>query len=1181
MRTLVPALLLSVSLQASLVYAEDVRVNENTESGDVAAPGAGGALFSISVDGERVAGTPVPRDGQRKADLALEHADIQVKFDGLDVKPILNVSTVPPKRSFAPGDTIDFLASNNYPAWISKAELRIFEDEARELVTPVTVVPVTASGAASWVFPANSKKRYLYVLRVYDEEGRWDETAPLSLAARQPGQQQSEPEGDAVAPGYGDDRTAIRNIPVFGGAVTVFGSDVPQGQLVTVMGELVPVDENGKFVVQRLLPPGEHNVDVALREGSATSNGVFFNREINIPENEWFYVALADFTLGKRFGDGEIEAADPGEFDDVYTKGRLAFYLKGKIKGRYLLTAAGDTGENSIKSMFKGLDRKDPKSFIRRIDPNDYYPVYGDDSTAVEDAPTRGKFYVKLQRGDSHVMWGNFKTEIRGTGLLRNERALYGASGVYKSEDTAASGERKTIVQVYAAQPGTLPQRDVLRGTGGSAYFLKHQDITVGSETLSIEVRDRITGRVLTRSELRFGHDYEIDFLQGIVLLKKPLPSTSSDGDLVRDGGLGGNPVFLIANYEFTPAAGDVDGYVYGGRAQQWLGNHVRVGVTGATEKTGAADQKMAGADVTLYKSERTFLEVEVARSKGPGFGKSTSADGGLTISDVATAGSRNRTADAVRVLGRASLEEFTDGAVKGDFEGYFEDYEGGFSSLDRQVTDRERKWGARADVEVHDSARVKLSYDEIKVDGGKRDRELAADVEVDLDENWRVATGVKNFKHQQLGDTRNGSRTDVGAKLSYMFTDDHSAYVFGQKTVERSGRIKRNDRVGAGILYPIAEKLDLGLEASTGTLGFGGLASLDYKPTADDHYYLGYRLDPDRENSDSYPEGLSGDDLGAIVAGVRHRYSERLSVFAEDNYDMFGDRRSLTQAYGVTYTPTSEWTFGVAAEIGDIIDDSVNAAGVKNSDFDRTALSLSAGYNPNDKVNVHAKAEARFEDSEDDTRDMTAYYLAAGVSYALHDDWRLLSNIDAVISDSSITQRDGDYVEGSLGFAYRPADDDRLNALFKYSFLYDLPGPDQVTTEGSTLGPAQRSHILSADVMYDVTDILSVGAKYGFRIGETKNRAPGSEWDDSSAHLGVLRADINVISNWDVLLEGRALWVSANDSVDFGALAAVYRHMGDNFKVGVGYNFGQFSDDLRDITADDHGVFINAVGQF
>jgi len=43
----------------------------------------------------------------------------------------------------------------------------------------------------------------------------------------------------------------------------------------------------------------------------------------------------------------------------------------------------------------------------------------------------------------------------------------------------------------------------------------------------------------------------------------------------------------------------------------------------------------------------------------------------------------------------------------------------------------------------------------------------------------------------------------------------------------------------------------------------------------------------------------------------------------------------------------------------------------------------------------------------------------------------------------------------------------------------------------------------------------------------------------------------------------------------------ATYRQFGDNLKLGVGWNFGRFSDDLRDLTQDDHGIFMNVIGKF
>jgi hypothetical protein len=1182
---LLKPLLLSTCVAAPLLLLSPAVLAEEkpADPGDI--------MYSISVDGEPLIGKSKPVDQQAKTDLALEDADIQVKFDGLDTKTILNVSTIPPRRAYRPGEPVDFLASWNYPAFIARAEIRIYEAGQEREGPALETIPVTPLGAASWTIPTkDANDRFpdtlSYVLRVYDRDGRYDETAPLTLISTEENLPAHEDAEQSVAPGYGEDRTALRNIPVFGGAVTVYGRNVPSGHSVTALGDPVPVDPGGSFVIQRILPPGDHQVDVSVL--SDAGKGMTFNRDVNIPSSDWFYVALADITVGHKFGDDNIEDVKPGEFDDIYTKGRLAFYLKGKIKGRYLLTAAGDTGEDDIENLFKGLDDKDPRQLLRRLDPDDYYPVYGDESTTFEDAPTRGKFYVRLDRGDSHVMWGNFKTEIGNTEYLRNERGLYGANGVYRSESVTSFGERKTQAQLYAAQPGTLPQRDILRGTGGSAYFLKRQDITVGSETVTVEIRDRVTNRVLERRTLRYGFDYRIDYLQGVIILARPLSSSTGTDDAVRSDALGGNNVFLVVNYEYTPAAGDVDGYVYGGRAEQWVGEHVRVGVTGMSENTGPADQNLVGADIQLRHSERTSLEAEIAHSEGPGFSKSYSYDGGLTIDEQGTAGARNRKALAYRVEGKADLGEITGDGVKGDLSAYFERREGGFSSLTEDVTDTERSFGGKASVELSDKLTVKGEYDDLKVADGKVEREGKGQLEYEFSEHWTAGVGVTHSQRENADDVvdsdddTTGKRTDIGLRLTRLWDDNNLAYVFGQVTVDRTGDRSKADRIGVGGKKQLTEKIGVEAEISTGSTGLGGLAAIDYAPTADDHYYLGYRLDPDRWDSFDYPYDLQGDDLGGIVAGARHRFNDQWAARAEDNYDLFGRRRSLTQTYGVDYTPDARWTLSGGIEIGTIYDDTIDEdTGLKNSDFDRKAISLSVGYRDEDLFSARLKGEARFEDSEDDTRDRNSFLIAGGVNVKVSEDWQSLLNVDAVISDNtSDTLLDGDYVEGSFGFAYRPVDNDRLNALFKYTFLYDLPGPDQVTVEGIRLGPSQRSHILSADVNYDLNQYLTMGAKYGFRIGETKERT-GGDWEDGSAHLGILRADVHVVHNWDVLLEGRVLHSPESDTTDWGALAAVYRHLGPNFKLGVGYNFGVFSDDLRDLTLDDQGVFINAIGQF
>ena len=66
---------------------------------------------------------------------------------------------------------------------------------------------------------------------------------------------------------------------------------------------------------------------------------------------------------------------------------------------------------------------------------------------------------------------------------------------------------------------------------------------------------------------------------------------------------------------------------------------------------------------------------------------------------------------------------------------------------------------------------------------------------------------------------------------------------------------------------------------------------------------------------------------------------------------------------------------------------------------------------------------------------------------------------------------------------------------------------------------------------------------------------------------------------NWELLAEGRLLDLPDLDERRAGALLTIYRHLGDHFKVGVGYNFTDFSEDLTDLSYDHHGVFFNLVG--
>lgn len=1122
--------------------------------------------FSLSIEETTIAGAPKPPVPERVQDRALERADVQVKFDGLEILPRLNVSTTDLRASYQAGQPVTFRSSTNYPAWISRAEV-IVVDRSTRVRRTVATLAVSPNGQVGWVMPTGGSGEYAYVLRVYDAKGRYNETAQLELNRTGDAfATHGTDDAVAVAAGEGEDRTAVANIPLYGGSVTASGEGVTPSGTVTIMGERVPVDASGRFVVQRILPPGPHMVDVQVKEGGHVVTDV--GRSIDIPEDEWFYVAIADVTIAKKLED-ELDGT-VAEEDEIDVDGRLAFYLKGRVKGRTLITASADTGEGDIEDIFKRLDEKDPRQVLRRLDPEDTYLVYGDDSTSFDDTPTSGRFYIRVERDQSSAIWGDFDADVSSGQLVNNSRRLYGAKLDYKSLQTTERGAPKVAATVYAAQPDTRPQRDVLQGTGGSAYFLSREDINFASETLRIEVKDRDTGRVLERRNLIAGRDYSIDYIQGVVILTDPLNSSRATGSVVADNPIGDTLVELVVDYEYTPGLDDVDGSSAGGSVEAWVNDDLSFKLTGLRDTTDGADVDVLAATGRYHIGQNSWIEAEVATSNGAGVGANLSTDGGLTY-NLINNGDASSEGDAYRLEAYVDFEDLG-GSRPGDFNVYVERREAGFSTLTRTYTADERIAGFSGTYSPTDRIELRFAGDSLDRSTGERDREARLELAYALNDRVTLEAGLSHS--DQTGSTvasEIGKRTDFGLRVTYAPDENQSYYVFGQATLDTSLTRSENNRIGVGGSVRLTEKLRVEGEVSDGTSGVGALAKVVYQPTADNQVYLGYTLDPSRTISGST---LSGRDKGVVVAGAKYRYNEKLSSYAENTYDLFGDRKSVTEAYGVTYTPNSRWTYTGGFEVGRISDP--NAL-----DFDRRAVSFGLSYVDDENLKGRLKLEYRDEDGTGVARDRKTWLASGGLEYKYSEEWRVLTAFDALVSDSDQSSfRDGRYVELSFGAAYRPILNEKVNALFKLTYLDDQPGEDQVNADDVAGGSAQKSVILSADVLYDYNEKLTLGAKYGYRKGEVAAR--GSDvFTDSTAHLLVVGADWHVVHKWDIFGELRYLYTEETGTRERGALAGVYRHIGNNAKLGVGYEWGGVSDDVSNIDYDSSGLFLNLIAKF
>ena len=209
-----------------------------------------------------------------------------------------------------------------------------------------------------------------------------------------------------------------------------------------------------------------------------------------------------------------------------------------------------------------------------------------------------------------------------------------------------------------------------------------------------------------------------------------------------------------------------------------------------------------------------------------------------------------------------------------------------------------------------------------------------------------------------------------------------------------------------------------------------------------------------------------------------------------------------------------------------------------------------------------------------------TAWLFRNSFKVQLTPDWRMLGKLDHSLSDSSLGAfYGGGYTEGVVGYAYRPVGHDRLSALAKYTYFYNVPTTDQVMVQNTAVEFIQKSHIAALDLSYDLTDNWSVGGKYAYRLGQASLDRTQLNFLANSAQLAVLRLDRRFRKNWDSMAEVRMLELPDIRQRRRGALATIYRHLGSNLKVGVGYNFTDFSDDLTDLRYNHKGVFLNLIG--
>ncbi|WP_339340843.1 hypothetical protein, partial [uncultured Psychrobacter sp.] len=304
-------------------------------------------------------------------------------------------------------------------------------------------------------------------------------------------------------------------------------------------------------------------------------------------------ISLKDFDGGQitdAQGAFEEELHEISGNDDYAASGRAAMFLKGKVRGDYLLTLAYDS------------DKKGERLF-RDIEPGEYYPVYGDSSAKGFDAQSTSKLYVRVDKGRSFAMYGDLKTQIdndEGIKLGQYNRTLTGLKAQYEDDNTR--------VTAFAAETSTSQRVNETRGLGISGPYPLAEDfdaVLENSETIEVITRDRNNpGLIVNRETLTRFADYEIDPISRSLFLKSPIASQD----------LAGNPIYLRVTVEVDEGGDD---YLVGGVAvKHQLTDKVAIGGSYVNSDDPLNKEQLASVNTVIKMNDKLKLVAEYAMNK-------------------------------------------------------------------------------------------------------------------------------------------------------------------------------------------------------------------------------------------------------------------------------------------------------------------------------------------------------------------------------------------------------------------------------------------------------------------------------------------------------------------------------------------------------------------------------------
>ena len=354
------------------------------------------------------------------------------------------------------------------------------------------------------------------------------------------------------------------------------------------------IGENGIARIQ--LNPTTQSGNVKFNLQFTDSNNKRSQSEISVwlkPKlREWILVGLAEGTATQELIDGNLRHLVPRDKEpDFGTRGRVAFFAKGKIQGKYLLTVAYDTHktDREIGSQLNGV-----------LDPDVFYTIYADNSNSQFEAPSSEKLYLKLEKDNFFALFGDYQTDLSVTELANYQRTLNGINTEYRGKRVNFKG--------FVSETSNNHIHEEIPGDGTSGLYQLQSRIIPNSEIIVIETRNRFrSSEILLKRELVRFQDYDIDYDSGTLFFKFPI--TSRDSEF--------NPNIIVIDYDAEDKDANKSISAGGRVALKSNNGKLETGLSYIHEgNNNIQDNQLIAVDATYQITPDTEVRVEVAQSK-------------------------------------------------------------------------------------------------------------------------------------------------------------------------------------------------------------------------------------------------------------------------------------------------------------------------------------------------------------------------------------------------------------------------------------------------------------------------------------------------------------------------------------------------------------------------------------